>query len=369
MNPETEPMALEVVAEPTALMRRATDVAGVCREIVLRTACNIQGKKYVKCEGWQSIATAHGCIASSRDVQRVEGGWTAIGEIRRISDGVVLSTAEGFVGKDEKRWSSADEYACRAMVQTRAISRACRAAFAYVVVMMDAGLSTTPAEEVPEGGFENAKPVPRGTDDVPMKFDKPAPAKAKTADVTGDPEKWLHNCKEKLLSSLKPHSFALWSYAQAVGWILPTETVADIPAHKMFPGVDLKKGICDENMAAAKEDQVRCVSSVEILADHPDKLEGRAEFEKLHPTAAPPPPIGRNEDQDRVIGTIVAISSKSGKSAKGPWTRYGIKIGEDWYSTFSDTLAKQAEEAKASKREVVAHYDENEHGRNLVALE
>jgi hypothetical protein len=41
------------------------------------------------------------------------------------------------------------------MAQTRAISRACRSAFAHVVVMMDAGLSTTPAEEVPLGGFDD----------------------------------------------------------------------------------------------------------------------------------------------------------------------------------------------------------------------
>jgi len=140
------------------MMRRATDVAGVCRDIVLKTACNIQGKKYIKAEGWMSIATAHGCIAGSRNVQKVEGGWTAIGEIRRISDGALLSTAEGFVGTGEKRWSKADEYACRAMAQTRAISRACRAAFAHVVILMDAGLSTTPYEEVPEGGFKDSEP-------------------------------------------------------------------------------------------------------------------------------------------------------------------------------------------------------------------
>jgi hypothetical protein len=33
------------------------------------------------------------------------------------------------------------------------MSRACRSAFAHVVVMIDRDLGTTPAEEVPEGGF------------------------------------------------------------------------------------------------------------------------------------------------------------------------------------------------------------------------
>jgi hypothetical protein len=133
--------------------RQATDVAGMCKQIVVSTAIEIQKRKYVKVEGWQAIAVAHGCVASARDVERVCGGVRAIGEVRRGSDGMVLSTAEGFVGDDEATWGSRAEYAKRAMAQTRAISRACRSAFAHVVVMMNAGLETTPAEEVPEGGL------------------------------------------------------------------------------------------------------------------------------------------------------------------------------------------------------------------------
>lgn len=54
-----------------------------------------------------------------------------------------------------------------AQAQTRAISRACRSAFAFVVTYMDAGLETTPAEEVPDEGFADAphpKPAPRLVD-------------------------------------------------------------------------------------------------------------------------------------------------------------------------------------------------------------
>ncbi len=148
--------------------RASTDAAALCKAIVVATAQTIQGRRYVRVEGWQAIAVAHGCIASARDVEEVEGGVRAVGEIRRMSDGIVLSEAEGFVGKDEPTWYGGEaevydkaarkrvlkllpkrpDYAIRAMAQTRAISRACRSAFAHVVVMMDAGLSTTPAEEV-----------------------------------------------------------------------------------------------------------------------------------------------------------------------------------------------------------------------------
>ena len=157
------------VIPPQELMRQSTDIATVCKDIVLASSANIQGRNYVKVEGWMSIATAHGCVASAKDVRRVDGGFVATGEIRRMSDRQLLSTGEGFVGEDEPTWFGGtivtakgpkhllkrQDYAIRAMAQTRAISRACRSAFAHVVVLMDAGLSTTPAEEVPDGGFDN----------------------------------------------------------------------------------------------------------------------------------------------------------------------------------------------------------------------
>ncbi len=158
-------MTQELVASNADAYRASTDAATLCREIVVATAANIQGKKYVCVEGWQAIAIAHGCAAGSRDVERVEGGVRAIGEVRRMADGTVVATAEGFVGEDEPTWYGGvlrgktlpkrADYAIRAMAQTRAISRACRSAFAHVVVMMKAGLATTPAEEVPFGGFDN----------------------------------------------------------------------------------------------------------------------------------------------------------------------------------------------------------------------
>lgn len=136
---------------PTALMRRATDVAGVCREIVMRTAMNLQGKKYVKVEGWMSIAAAYGCFPSIREVVVEEKGVRAVAELRR-QDGTVIATAEGFVGMDEPRWASQALYARRGMAQTRAISRVCRSVFAFCVVLIDENLQTTPAEEIPANG-------------------------------------------------------------------------------------------------------------------------------------------------------------------------------------------------------------------------
>ena len=133
---------------PIANIKRSTDVAGACKEIVTRTSIKIQNRKYVPVEGWMAIATAHGCNLSACDVKQVEGGISARGIVRRISDGLILGEAEGFVGDDEKTWASRPLFARRAMAQTRAMSRAARSVFAHVVVLMDAGLETTPAEEM-----------------------------------------------------------------------------------------------------------------------------------------------------------------------------------------------------------------------------
>lgn len=178
----TNGSALAVIGhEPSAveLHRRATDVAEVCKEIVTATAVAIQGKKFVQCEGWCAIANAHGCVLSARDVERTDTGFKAIGDVIRISDQRVMSSAEGFVGDDEPTWANRPEYAKRAMAQTRAMSRAGRSAYSYVVVLMKAGLSTTPAEEVPHGGFnDSSKPIPPpdGLDKLQSKIARPLAA-------------------------------------------------------------------------------------------------------------------------------------------------------------------------------------------------
>jgi len=216
------------IIQPTnaEVYRASTDAAGLCREIVLKTAMEIQDRKYVKVEGWQAIAIAHGCTGSARDVERVEGGVRAVGEIRRMSDGAIIATAEGFVGEDEATWFGGTvkawrwgekrgekvwydkdlpkrpDYAIRAMAQTRAISRACRSAFAHVVVLIDANLSTTPAEEVPHGGFENDEPqAPRNVTPAKPKAEPEVTAKtAKDAQPT-TLEGWADKLETALLAA------------------------------------------------------------------------------------------------------------------------------------------------------------------------
>lgn len=141
---------------PRGAMQKASNIASVCKEIVMKTAMTIQGRKYVKVEGWLALAQAAGYTIGTRDVEKVDGGIRAMADVRRISDGAVIATAEGFVGDDERMWSGRPLYARRAMAQTRATSRACRNALAFIVVMIDENMGTTPAEEM-EGTDQVAK--------------------------------------------------------------------------------------------------------------------------------------------------------------------------------------------------------------------
>ena len=349
---------------PAALMRQATDVAGVCREIVLRTACNIQGRKYVKCEGWMSIATAHGCIASSRDVQRVEGGWVAIGEIRRISDGVLLSQAEGYVGKDEKRWGSADEYACRAMAQTRAISRACRAAFAHVVVLIDGGLSTTPAEEVPDGVFESAKP--RQATSAPA----PAPAVSfkNASERTARLNALLFKCKLKLVSDLeKGDPRAAGEFMQKAGHLMPNETALseanELTLFKSVPHSPAELESDGDWWARVQEAIARDAQAIKTAfaafmnGDQPDAEVGQeAEQQEFDPVPEGALTLNIN---------VAVVTSKSGKKKDNTnWTRWSVKDQNDiWYSTFSARVGKNAEALKG--RAATIFFTETDKGNDL----
>jgi len=191
-----------------SLYRNTTEIADICREVVKKTAIIIGSRQYVPVEGWMTIAICHGCIATIKEgsVQEIDAGIRAVAEIRRQSDGAILTSAEGFVGKDEVTWYGGpstrwdkinrkqvdfvapkrEDYAIRSMAQTRAVSRACRTAFAHVVVLIDKNLSTTPAEEV--GG-----PQPDDGDDgqqhAPGEGAPPGASKTAERSSTVQPEK------------------------------------------------------------------------------------------------------------------------------------------------------------------------------------
>ena len=149
---------------PAGVMGRGAAVAAACRQIVLSTTMDLRGKKYIRAEGWQALAAANGLSPRISMVEEMTNGdIRAVCDLIRLSDGETVASSEGFVGTDEPMWQNRPRYARRGLAQTRATSRACRSALAWIVPLLDADLSTTPAEEM-----EEAVPVSKAKAKAPQ---------------------------------------------------------------------------------------------------------------------------------------------------------------------------------------------------------
>lgn len=136
-------------SSPHDKVRYAVEIANELKPIIEKQGMyvTIQGHKYVKCEGWQTLGTFLGIIPRECSVRRHDdGSYEASVDLIRFSDGIVVGGSSAICSVSEKRWGTADEYARRSMAITRAVSKAYRTAFAWVITL--AGYQPTPAEEM-----------------------------------------------------------------------------------------------------------------------------------------------------------------------------------------------------------------------------
>ncbi len=128
-------------------------------------AVAIQGRRYVRVEGWTTLAVMLGVVAREVDTREEGGVYTATVELVRMSDGAVISRASAECG-DEAPWNKRARYARRSMAQTRATGKACRLAFSWIMAL--AGYEPTPAEEIePLTGIGSGPPTPLPTPPLP----------------------------------------------------------------------------------------------------------------------------------------------------------------------------------------------------------
>lgn len=148
--------------QPLVPRHEGNNLANICRDIVEAAVVQIQDKSYLKVEGWESIAAADHCtpeIVKVECVSVMKGGIEVQGVraeavLKRDSDGYIISRGFGFVGEDEYLDpDSVNYYAMEAKAQTRAVSRVCRHKYAFVLLLIDKNILTTPADEVPPSGF------------------------------------------------------------------------------------------------------------------------------------------------------------------------------------------------------------------------
>lgn len=134
---------------PVALIDGATQISDKLADIIRskKLANRIQGKEYVRVEGWTTLAALLGVIAREDRVEALEdGGYLATVSLVRMNDGAVISTASAECGMDEDRWAKMPRYARRSMAVTRATGKAARLAFSWIMAL--AGFQPTPAEEM-----------------------------------------------------------------------------------------------------------------------------------------------------------------------------------------------------------------------------
>lgn len=155
--PEIMPQAPVVAArggffamEPKQQIAYASEIATVLADVIdkQKLYSNIQGKNYVKVEGWQTLGTFLGIIPKERNVNRLsDGSYEAFVDLIKFADGTIVGGGSALCSINEKRWGGADEYARRSMAITRATGKAFRSAFSWIITL--AGYEPCPEEEIP----------------------------------------------------------------------------------------------------------------------------------------------------------------------------------------------------------------------------
>ena len=119
----------------------------------------INGKKYVRVDGWAALGGMVGIFGRVTEIQEKEIGnkyeVIAKAEAVAVKTGSVISTAYSGCSNSEKNWQGRDKYAIRSMAQTRALGKVLKLCLSWVMTL--AGYETTPAEEM----ISNNEPQPK----------------------------------------------------------------------------------------------------------------------------------------------------------------------------------------------------------------
>ena len=140
-------------------------------------------KKHVLIDGWMTLMALNGVMPFTVSVYRERDTETkkltayVVTEIRRVSDGFVLTRVESSCSQNESRWARADDYAVVSMAQTRGVGKGCRQLFGWVMAL--AGYDATPAEEMPDAA--HAQPRARQDGDADARPLTPMDAESKAA--------------------------------------------------------------------------------------------------------------------------------------------------------------------------------------------
>jgi hypothetical protein len=87
---------------------------------------------------------------------------------------------------------------------------------------------------------------------------------------------------------------------------------------------------------------------------------------KTAPAAEPEDNLPMGDEHPALRGKIQTVSLKEGKSKKGPWSLWGIKINDEWVNTFSNAIGKMAQANKG--QEVTLYFEADGDRKKAVEL-
>ena len=133
--------------DPAARLEQAHKIASLLAPVVRDRglASRIQGREYVRYEGWTLLGSLLGVFPCTEWVHEIEGGYEAR-VVARTLGGQLVGAAHARCTRGERNWQDRDDFALASMAQTRAGAKALRMPLGFVVHL--AGYEATPAEEM-----------------------------------------------------------------------------------------------------------------------------------------------------------------------------------------------------------------------------
>lgn len=329
--------------DPAAIIGKAKTVAQALKDVIVKQGLvsRISGKEYPRCEAWTLLGTMLGVFPVCVWSRQVEGGWEARVEAR-TKDGAVIGAAEAECLRSERNWSNRDDFSLRSMAQTRATAKCLRMPLGFVMSL--SGFEPTPAEEMIEQAQAHAAPARQAAKPEAKKPSGEATAKHLTRMLevlkAGPDGQNRQTVTEFFRKIGPPHA------------LMPNEELGDLPL-RFVP-------------TSKEQMQQLSLAIARFEAGEPANLPYALGWEGTL-TPAQAKEFAKPEGES-LYGAVEAVSKKSGESKGKPWTRYGIKIGEQWVNTFSSTLGQCAEDAKKQGLKIRVFYVEQEFGKDATAI-
>lgn len=183
---EETPPAVFDTSNPALVIEKAQNIARMLVPIIesQKLYKPIGGRKFVYVDGWTTMLAMLGVFPHVVWSRRIPHETACIYESRvvlRTMAGNAVAAGEALCSSMEENWHDSDEYAIRSMSQTRAVGKAARLGFSWILKL--AGYEGTPAEEMESvkthryatKDEERGAPAPPEPEPEPQRYEKRPP--------------------------------------------------------------------------------------------------------------------------------------------------------------------------------------------------